>query len=67
MQTTAESEKNIDIRDAGDEVTEKELSIETDVNEETEKTRPVDHRELSARRSTRVRKLPSHLRDFKLH
>lgn len=72
MQSTAKGEKSTDIDcrqpvNVRDEITEIEPTIETEVNEETVRTRLVDNREYMVRCSTRVRKLQSYLKEFKLH
>ena len=71
MRTTVESEKN-NSDDCGqaintrDETTEKESSVDANVSEEIVKIRSVDNTGTPVRRSTRNRRLPGHLKDFKL-
>ena len=71
MSTTVESEKN-NSDDCGqlintrDETTEKGSSVDANISEEIVKIRPVDNTGTPVRRSTRNRRLPGHLKDFKL-
>ena len=64
MRTTVETENNMS--DARDEATEKEPVIEANISEEIVKIRPMDNTETPVRRSTRNRRLPGHLKDYKL-